>query len=93
MTAAIAILVLLAAIIVPWMLGVTQLIIHVAFRLATAACHVLKILFELGSCVVALILWGAWLCVDRRGALDAYRAYPKVIGHRDEAAQTMPGHH
>jgi len=83
MTAAIAILFVLAAIVVPWALGVTPLIIQVAFRLAVAACRVLKLLFEIGCCVVALILWGIWLCIDRRGALEAYRAHPKAVGHRD----------
>lgn len=86
MTAAIVtliVLIMLAAVVGPPVLGLVQLIVRVVMGLAAFAYRVLSGMFVIGGYVVALVLWGIWLCVDRRGALEAYRAYPGAAGLRD----------
>jgi hypothetical protein len=86
MTAAIVTLVflfVLAAVVGPPVLGLVRLIVQVVMGLAAFAYRVLSGMFVIGGYVVALVLWGIWLCVDRRGALEAYRTYPRAIGLRD----------
>lgn len=75
---ALVVLVVLAAVVGPPLLGMIQLIFNVAMRLVAIAYRAVNILLVIGGYVVALILWGILLCVDRRGALEAYRAYPKL---------------
>ena len=83
MTAALAtlvVLVVLAAVFGPPVQGVMRLIIQAVLALVAFASRVVSIMVVIGGYVVALILWGIWLCLDRRGALEAYRAYPRAVG-------------
>ena len=86
MTAALAtlvVLILLAVVLGLPVLRLLQLSIQLVMALATIAYRVVSLMSVIGCYVVALILWGFWLCIDRRGALEAYRAYPKAVGIRD----------
>ncbi len=86
MTAALATLVVLfvlAALFGPPVLGVMQLILQGVIGLAVFVYRILGSIFVIGGYVVALFLRGIWLRIDRRGALEAYRAYPKFAELRD----------
>jgi len=63
-------------------LRLIQLSIRLVVALAAVAYRAVSVMFVIGGYVVALILWGIWLCIDRRGALEAYRAHPRVAGLR-----------
>jgi hypothetical protein len=68
---------LLAILFGPPLLGLALLVCRSAAAAAVLVFRLAQILLTGAGYVAALLMWGVWLCVDRRGALAAYRDCPK----------------